>query len=194
VVSFQAVKDELLALQLEKFVRGARRRGHIVHFSIPADEDDLVLLFRIWFNDTTFFHSLALDLPLLNEGPDLFLKILKHALRGLGPLELLPKLLGHFASSLSGSSFYNILLSSLLSLLACRILLRVPRVPERSEVVWDSVNRVCRLDLPVGRLRRLGMWIANKAIYSQKPKLVFQLLSKRVGGRSWHEPFSHRLR
>lgn len=196
-VPFQTVKDKLLSLQLKDLVGATRRGRHIMHLSIPANEDNLIFLFRIGFDNAILFHSLAVDLPLLNERPDLFLKILKHALCGLGPLELLTKLLWHLASSLSSSSpIYIILLSPLFALLTRSVLLRVASIPKWSKIVWDIMNRMRRTNLPVRRLRRLSMRIAKQAVYSQKSRLVFRLPRKSAQEeyRSWHEPFSHRLR
>lgn len=163
---------------------------YLVHLAVSSDKDDLLVV-RVERHDVLlcrWFRAMVLLLPVLNKIAHFLFQCLQEALGCFGPFQFLPKLLGHFASFAIGGLFCLLFCLAArrfgLFLLTRCFLSCYMDVPQRGEVVGNSMLPVSRMNLPIAGKRGLGPWIIQQAI------CVSQYREREKG--SPYEPFSQR--
>lgn len=139
----------------------------IVRLTIASNKDNLVV-FAVRIRREAVKLCAALFLfPVLDELAHLAFEIHEQTLCAARALELLAQLLGHnagcrgLASYRLGRGFLDVDGDFALDLLASQA-----GIPERREVVWDMLNAVGGMYLPVAGRWGLGVWVVQQAIYS----------------------------
>jgi hypothetical protein len=137
----------------------------LLHLSVAADEDNLVI-FAVWIRRDAVSLGLALlILPLGDKLAHFALKVHQQALCAARTLELLAQLLGNHSrdSGLVRDRFSSVLRSSAGNLTLGRLALQTG-VPQRCEVVWYVADAVSGVNLPILWRRGLSVRVVQEAI------------------------------
>lgn len=166
VVISRAIENEFVVLDDV----GVWWGGNLVHLTISSDKDNFFVV-RVERHDVLFcrrFRTMVLLLPVLDKITHFLFQCLQEALGCFRFFQFLPKLLGHFAS-LTIRGLLRLLFSLAarrfgLFLLSRCFLGRYMDVPQRGEVVGNSMLPVGGMNLPITGKRGLGPWIIQQAI------------------------------